>query len=119
MCNSELISQTKYAGMVEQVKQITGLNADTSTLSIEFLPSVSDVKKLNTAHGISFYSVKENKIYVYKGVLRKVIYHEIAHALMQLYFNKNIPSGIVEIIPQWVEKQLRKTEQLWRNVWVG
>jgi len=56
---------------------------------------------------IAFYSPRSETIYVAVNKLRRnVLAHEIAHAVIDRYFDKAPPVKIHELLAQYVEKQL-------------
>ncbi len=56
---------------------------------------------------IAFYSPRSETVYVAASKLeRAVIAHEIAHAVIDRYFDKAPPVKIHELLAQYVEKQL-------------
>jgi hypothetical protein len=56
---------------------------------------------------IAFYSPRSETIYVANNKLRRSVFaHEIAHAIIDRYFDKSPPVKVHELLAQYVEKQL-------------
>jgi hypothetical protein len=56
---------------------------------------------------VAYYIPATNTIYMLKYT-RAVFAHELTHAMLDKYFGKSFPHEIQEIIPQYVEKTMRK-----------
>ena len=103
----------KVDALVEKVAMILDMYPSNLQARIELLPTHSDVQALYRARYkkntelIAFYSPKEKTIYVSVWDIKtQVLAHELAHAVLDHYFEVDPPVKIHELLAQYVESKL-------------
>ena len=99
--------------LVGRVQEILDMRPAKLHFTIELLDNPDQVQRIyQKQYGrkvdfIAFYSPRTETIYVAINKLRRtVIAHEMAHAVIDRYFDKAPPVKIHELLAQYVEKQL-------------
>ena len=99
--------------MVEDIEKLLDMYPQNLQFHIEVLASPKDVKNIYQAlYGkekdyIAFYSPRNGTIYVAASSLkRSVLIHEMAHAIIDRYFDRSPPVKIHELLAQYVEGEL-------------
>lgn len=99
--------------MVETIKSLLDMHPENLKFHIQILDYPDDVKYMyQTLYGkekdyIAFYSPENETIYVATGSLkRSVLVHEMAHAIIDSYFDKSPPVKIHELLAQYVEGEI-------------
>jgi len=100
--------------IVERVEAILEMFPKEVKFSISLLPAEEEVqgiyKKKYGKHVdfIAFYSPRDKVIFVsVKGIDLGILAHEIAHAIIDLYYGVTTPSKIHEVLAQYVESHLK------------
>lgn len=99
--------------LVGRVQEILDMRPAGLKFTIVLLPGPADVQKIyrqqyqRNVDFIAFYSPRDETVYFAVNKLqRNVFAHEIAHAIIDRYFDKAPPVKIHELLAQYVEKQL-------------
>lgn len=102
-------------GVLKEVRRITGLQSDMGDLSIIIYRTREDaINRWKNTYGYAsdeklvFYDPNRNVIYAYFAVLTPhVLGHELTHALEYAYYGKQAPKESREVLPQYVQDQMR------------
>lgn len=100
---------------VERIEILLGIFPDPIMINIELLGSKYDVqekylqryrRKLSSS---AYTSRSDGTIYISaQDISRRILVHELAHAILNLYFVKNlVPIELHEIIAQYVESRVK------------
>ena len=99
--------------LVENVEMILDMYPPSLKASIKLLPSNSDVQKIymdkynKESDFVAFYSTGDKTIYVsVSDILVRILAHELAHAVIDHYFEVTPPVKIHEVLAQYVEREL-------------
>jgi len=105
--------QNQVDQLVGRVQEILDMRPAELKFAIELLPAPADVQKIylelyqRRVDFIAFYSPRNETVYFAINKLQRNIFaHEIAHAIIDRYFDKAPPVKIHELLAQYVEKQL-------------
>jgi hypothetical protein len=100
--------------IVERVEAILEMFPKELRFSISLHPAEEEVQGIyKKRYGkdvdfIAFYSPKDKVLYVsVKDIDLGVLAHEIAHAIIDIYYGKATPSKIHEVLAQYVESHLK------------
>jgi len=111
--NPQEKAQNQVDQLVGRVQEILDMRPAGLKFAIELLPAPADVQKIylqqyqRKVDFIAFYSPRNETVYFAINKLqRNVFAHEIAHAIIDRYFDKAPPVKIHELLAQYVEKQL-------------
>lgn len=101
------------SALVEHVHQLLDLETHRLHFHIHLLPGTKEVQNAyadlygDDVDYIAFYSPRTKTIYLAVDQLKlNVFAHEITHAIVDRYFDKQPPVKIHEMLAQYVEKQL-------------
>ncbi len=99
--------------IVDRVKRLLDMNPKDFHFTIYVLNSYADIKNAYLEHGmlgvapVAFYSHNSRAIYLTTDRLTPgVLAHEIAHALINVYFTMPPPADMQEVLAQYVDKHL-------------
>ncbi len=99
--------------LIGRVQEILDMRPKGLHFGIEILASTKEVQAVylkeyrRKVDFIAYYSPRSETVYLAANRLqRAVIAHEIAHAVIDRYFDKAPPVKIHELLAQYVEKQL-------------
>jgi len=99
--------------LIGRVQEILDMRPKGLHFTIEILPTPKEIQAVylkqygRKVDFIAFYSPRSETVYFAANRLqRTVIAHEIAHAVIDRYFDKAPPVKIHELLAQYVEKQL-------------
>jgi hypothetical protein len=111
--NSQETAQKQVDQLVGRVQEILDMRPPGLKFTIELLPAPDDVRNTymqlyqRRVDFIAFYSPRNETVYFAVNKLqRNVFAHEVAHAIIDRYFDKAPPVKIHELLAQYVEKQL-------------
>ena len=100
--------------IVERVEAILEMFPKDAAFTISLLPSDEEVQAVykkkyrKDVDFIAFYSPRDKTIFVSVPDMNLgVLAHEIAHAVIDLYYGRATPSKIHEVLAQYVESHLR------------
>jgi hypothetical protein len=103
----------KVDTVVEQAETILEMFPDKLHIRIVLLADQSEVARIfmqkynKKVNYLAFYSLSEDTIYLsVKDVNLKVLAHEIAHGIVNHYFDVRPPYNIHELMAQFVEKRI-------------
>ena len=99
--------------LIGRVQEILDMRPEGLHFTIEIFNTPEEVQAVylkeygSKVDFIAFYSPRSETVYVATKKLRRtVIAHEIAHAIIDRYFDKAPPVKVHELLAQYVEKQL-------------
>ena len=99
--------------LIGRVQEILDMRPERLHFRIEILNSSKEVQAIylkeygQKVNFIAFYSPRRETIYVGLNKLQRTVFaHEIAHAVIDRYFDKAPPVKVHELLAQYVEKQL-------------
>jgi len=106
--------RNKMEVIVEKVEAILEMHPKELRFTVSLLPSEDAIHETyrrkygKTVDFVSFYSPRDKTIFVsVKDIDLAVLAHEIAHAVIDLYYGMATPSKIHEVLAQYVESHLR------------
>lgn len=107
------IARKQTDQLIGRVQEILDMRPNGLHFTIEILATPKQIQQVyfkeygRTVDFIAFYSPRSETIYFAANKLqRTVIAHEIAHAVIDRYFDKAPPVKVHELLAQYVEKQL-------------
>ena len=99
--------------IIERVQTVLDMFPSSLHITVVLLPTARDVAAVyrqkygKNANHIAYYSLKENTIYVsVANASLRVISHEIAHAVVDHYFDVRPPYNMHELMAQFAEKHV-------------
>lgn len=105
--------RNKVDVILERVKAVLAMFPGNLNFTIILLPSDTDVQKVYTAKFgkkvafISFYSPRDKTVYISVDDARLgVLAHELAHVVIDFYYETSTPVKIHEVLAQFVESHL-------------
>lgn len=111
--NPQETAKNQVDQLVGRVQEILDMRPVGLKFAIELLASPGEVQSIyqqqyqRRVDFIAFYSPRNETVYFAVNKLqRNVFAHEIAHAIIDRYFDKAPPVKIHELLAQYVEKQL-------------
>ena len=106
--------RNKVDVIVEKVEAILEMHPKELRFTVSLLPSENEVHEIyrkkygKSVDFVSFYSPRDRTIFVsVKDIDLAVLAHEIAHAIIDLYYGMTTPSKIQELLAQYVESHLK------------
>lgn len=105
--------RNKVDVILERVKTVLAMFPRNLNFIIILLPSDTDVQKVYTdkfgkkVDFISFYAPRENIVYISVDDVRLgVLAHELAHVVIDFYYETPTPAKVHEVLAQFVESHL-------------
>ncbi len=110
---ADQVARKQVDHLIGRVQEILDMRPEGLHFTIEILANPKQVQQVykkeygRSVNFIAFYSPRSETVYFAANNLRRtVIAHEIAHAVIDRYFDKAPPVKIHELLAQFVEKQL-------------
>lgn len=97
-----------------RVQALTGLAGDVSNLRIVVVNKPQELSvlfnKMYPSARInppSFYDMELDTIFVSFDLTSHMLAHELTHALIDRFVGKKLPNQLIEILPQWVDENIK------------